>query len=232
MKVIRCARLDLSVDLPSMKTEVAALPDRWRPHFQRAHYDGEWTVLPLRSLGGRPDETMPFALGDAPAQYAATPLLAHCPAIARFLALLKCPVMSARLLNLRRGAVIKPHRDAELAFESGQARMHLPIFTNPEVEFFIENERVLMEPGSCWYINANLTHRVANRGDSDRIHLVVDCAVDDWLRERFANADVSYSEIRREARELRQMIELLRAMNTPVALALIAPLEEELSRAG
>lgn len=231
MKVIRCAKLDLPIDVPSLRAEVAALPDRWKPHFQTAHYDGDWTVLPLRSIGGRPEETMPFALGDAPANYAATPLLALCPAIGRFLDSLSCPVRSARLLNLRRGAVIKPHRDAELAFENGEARIHVPVFTNADVEFFIDEQRVVMEPGSCWYINANLTHRVANRGECDRIHLVVDCGVDDWLREQFARAEVHHSENRRDPCEARQMIEMLRAMNTPAALSIIEQLEEELSGA-
>lgn len=231
MKIIRCAKLDLPVDAPSLRAEVAALPDRWKPHFQTAHYDGEWAVLPLRSIGGRPDETMPFALGGALAEFAATPLLGSCPAIARLLASFACPVMSARLLNLRRGAVIKPHRDAELAFENGEARIHVPIVTNPDVEFLMEDQRVIMEPGTCWYINANLTHRVANHGDCDRIHLVVDCVVDDWLRGQFAKAEIFHSEVRRDPREARQMIELLRAMGTPTALAMIAELEEELAGA-
>lgn len=231
MKVIRCARLELAVDSPSMQAEVAALPDRWKPHFQKVQYDGEWTVLPLRSLAGVADETLPFSLGGAATEYAATPLLALCPSIGCFLDSLACPVMSARLLNLRSGAVIKPHRDTELAFENGETRIHVPILTNPDVEFFIDEQRVVMEPGTCWYINANLTHRVANRGGTDRIHLVVDCGVDDWLRERFASAEVFHSVIRRDPREVRQMIELLRSMNTPASLAIIAQLEEELSGA-
>lgn len=186
-------------------------------------------MFPLRSIGGSADERLPFPLGTAPAEYAGTPLLALCPTIERLLTSLECPVMSARLLNLRRGAVIKPHRDAELAYENGTARIHLPIFTNPDVEFVIEDQRVVMEAGSCWYINANLEHRVANRGDSDRIHLVVDCGVDDWLRDRFQGAEVFYSTARRDPRELRQMIELLRSMNTPTSLSMIPELEAELS---
>jgi aspartyl/asparaginyl beta-hydroxylase (cupin superfamily) len=137
--------------------------------------------------------------------------------------------MSARLLNLRCGAVIKAHRDAVLAFEKGEARLHVPIVTNPGVEFVIDGERVVMEAGTCWYINANLTHRVANNGDTDRIHLVVDCGVNDWLRERFAAAEVSHSEVRREPQETRQMIELLHAMNSPASRAIIAQLEQELA---
>ena len=232
MKIIRCARLPVAVDLPAMQADVSALPDRWTPHFQRMHYDGDWRVLPLRSIEGTIDPTVPSPLDArdaAPSRYAPTPLLATCPAIARFLEDLKCPVMSARLLSLRSGATIKPHRDIELAFERGEARLHIPIFTNPHVQFFVEDERIVMEAGTCWYINANLTHRVANTGDRDRIHLVVDCGVDDWLRERFAAGDRSYTSARRDPAEARQMIERLREMNTPTARAIIAQLESELA---
>lgn len=229
MKVIRVAQLDLAVDAGALQSEVAALPDRWNPHFQTKHYDGEWTVLPLRTIAGRLDERLPFPLAGGPANYAATPLLDQCPEIGRFLNALGCPIMSARLLNLKRGAVIKPHRDPELAFESGEARLHVPIFTNPEVEFIIDNQRVVMDPGSCWYINANLTHSVHNRGSTDRIHLVVDCTVDDWLRAQFAVSRIWHA--RRDSSELRLMIARLREMDAPAAPALIAKLEEELADA-
>ncbi|MEO8507629.1 MAG: aspartyl/asparaginyl beta-hydroxylase domain-containing protein [Betaproteobacteria bacterium] len=231
MNVLRCARLEVPVDVAALQHDVAALPDWWSPHFQRAHHDGGWTVLPLRSIAGNVDEALPFALGAQPAQYRATALLAQCPAIARFIDSLGCPVMSARLLSLRRGSAIKPHRDADLAFEFGEARLHVPVFTNAGVEFVIDDEPVAMEQGTCWYINANLTHRVANRGDADRIHLVVDCVVDDGLRERFARAECAYSTVRRDPQQTRQMIDLLRAMNTPTSLALIARLEAESSDA-
>ena len=230
--IIRSARLPIAVDLPGMQADVAALPDRWTPHFQKMHYDGEWRVLPLRSIENSVDPTVPCALDarDAAAsRYAATPLLAACPTIARFLDSLECAVMSARLLSLRRGATIKPHRDVELAFERGEARLHVPIFTNPDVQFFVEDERIVMEGGSCWYINANLTHRVANRGDDDRIHLVVDCGVNDWLRGRFAAGDRSYTAARRDPHEAQQMIERLREMNTPAAREIIVQLEAELA---
>lgn len=229
MKVIRVAQLDLPVDAGALQSEVAALPDRWNPHFQTNHYDGEWTVLPLRTIDGRLDERLPFPLDGGPATYAATPLLDHCPEIRRFLNALGCPVMSARLLNLKRGAVIKPHQDLGLAYEQGEARVHVPIFTNPEVDFVIDRQRVVMEPGSCWYINANLTHSVDNWGATDRIHLVVDCTVDDWLRTQFAAARVWYS--RPDPAELRFRIARLREMDAPAAPALIAELEAELADA-
>jgi hypothetical protein len=229
--IIRCAKLNLEFDLAQAQAEVAALPDVWRAHFQKLHYEGEWSVLPLRSPGGRVDDILPEALGNSDGAHADTPLLVQCPEIARLLASLKCPVHSARLLNLKRGAIIHPHRDVELAFESGEVRIHFPIFTNPGVEFFIDNQRVMMAEGSAWYINANLTHQVANCGDADRIHLVVDCRVDDWLRELFARATIFHSVIRRDPQMIREMIARFRQMNTSTSLRMAEELERELSGA-
>ena len=213
-----------------MRAEVAALPVDWQPHFQVAHHDGGWTVLPLRALEGSANDAIPFALSGGPAVYRPTPWLAHCPAIARFLASLACPVLAARLLRLAPGAAIRPHRDAELAFERGEARLHVPIVSHPDVEFVIDGERVPMAAGTCWYINANLTHHVRNPGPGERIHLVVDCTVDDWLRARFAEGERTYATVRRDPDELRQMIALLRAMDAPAAKDLVAALESELAR--
>jgi hypothetical protein len=46
-----------------------------------------------------------------------------------------------------------------------------------------------MKEGECWYHNFNLPHRVANRGTADRVHLVLDCVLNDWLREVLLAAD-------------------------------------------
>jgi hypothetical protein len=45
-----------------------------------------------------------------------------------------------------------------------------------------------MAEGECWYLNVNQPHRVENRGSADRVHLVLDCVVDEWLRALFARA--------------------------------------------
>jgi len=34
-------------------------------------------------------------------------------------------------------------------------------------------------------MNFNLLHRVSNNGDADRIHLVIDAGVNDWVKEYF-----------------------------------------------
>jgi hypothetical protein len=101
-----------------------------------------------------------------------------------------CPIRSVRLLRLAPGAVIREHRDAGLRYEQGEARLHIPIATNAAVEFVLDGDRHVMEAGECWYVNVDLPHRVNNRGTTERIHLVIDCVVDDWLRDHFARGSL------------------------------------------
>lgn len=159
----------------------------WKPHLNKHDYEGEWDVLSFRSPGGSMNTLSESLNKEA---FADTPILEHCPSVRSLLNSLQCEMLSARLLNLKAGAVIKEHTDKELYFEKGEARLHFPIITNPFVEFYLDNERLQMQEGDCWYINANLPHRLANKGNSNRIHLVVDCKVNDWLREMF-NACIS-----------------------------------------
>jgi hypothetical protein len=48
-----------------------------------------------------------------------------------------------------------------------------------------------MAPGSAWYLRLSDPHRVANRGTSDRVHLVVDLAVNDWLTELLSRSETA-----------------------------------------
>ena len=40
---------------------------------------------------------------------------------------------------------------------------------------------VAMLPGSLWYLRLSEPHAAANRGTTDRVHLVVDVRANDWL---------------------------------------------------
>ena len=139
-------------------------------------------------------------------------MLDHCPAVRLLLNSLQCEKLSARLLNLQAGAVIKEHTDKELYFEKGEARLHFPVITNPLVEFYPDNERLPMQEGECWYINANLPHRLANKGSNDRIHLVVDCIVNDWLQGVF-NDCIAKTELKERDLALQQKNTTLQIIN-------------------
>jgi GNAT superfamily N-acetyltransferase len=175
-------KLPLPFNVPRLQADLAGLRAReFVPHFNQAGYEGDWSALPLRSVGGRTDHIYPNPT--AKDAFADTPLLARCPAIQAALGSLPCPRQSVRLLRLKAGSIIKEHRDHELGFEDGEVRLHIPIITNPEVHFILDQVRIIMNEGECWYLNVNRPHSVANRGTGDRIHLVIDCVVNDWLRE-------------------------------------------------
>jgi hypothetical protein len=186
--IIAHARLPLQTDLACLQQEVRELADSaWLPHYNTRDYTGDWETLSLRSQGG--DPANPFADLMGAAAYADTPLLEAAPCLRKLVHSIPAEKMAVRLMNLKAGAVILPHRDRELSFEHGEARLHIPIFTNPGVEFVLNGVQLEMKAGSCWYINANLTHAVQNKGSADRVHLVIDCKVTEQIRDWMYSAE-------------------------------------------
>lgn len=174
------ARLPITIDAGAIGGEVAAVgPAEWVAHFNQACYSGDWSGAALRSVGGVAGRIYPDPAAVEP--FADTPLLARCPATRAALDLLESPKLSARFLRLGPGAEIKEHRDYNLGYEDGEVRIHIPIVTGHAVEFIHDHQRVDMAPGEAWYLDLNLTHAVFNRGREPRVHLVVDCVVNDWL---------------------------------------------------
>jgi hypothetical protein len=66
-------------------------------------------------------------------------------------------------------------------------RIHLPIKTNPKVDFTVWDYRgkertVNMKKGELWYLDIRKPHRAINGGNEERIHLVVDIGATDDLK--------------------------------------------------
>jgi hypothetical protein len=81
---------------------------------------------------------------------------------------------TAMILLLPSGARIEPHVDQGRWFRLAH-RIHVPLVTNPDVEFRVGTERVNMKVGKAYEIdNANKIHAVVNNGSRDRVHLVID----------------------------------------------------------
>jgi hypothetical protein len=183
-------RLSLSFDPARLQADLDGIvAGEFVPHFNTAYYKGDWSAVPLRSVGGRIDQIYPDPTKKT--EFADTPLLGRCPYIREVLATITCPQQSVRFLRLKAGSIIKEHRDYELGFEDGEVRLHIPVRTNPEVFFKLDGQRVIMGEGECWYNNLSLPHSVENRGTTDRVHLVIDCVVNDWLRERLLADEAS-----------------------------------------
>ena len=179
--MLSSVKLALEFDAGRMKAELDALTaDAYVPHFNARYYQGDWSVLPLRSIGGAPAQIYPDPVKKD--GWADTPYLERCPYIRALLHGFRCPLQSVRFLRLGPGSTIREHKDYNLSLEDGEIRLHIPVHTNPDVDFVVNGQRVEMRAGECWYHNFNLPHSVVNRGSAARVHLTLDCVVDEWLR--------------------------------------------------
>jgi hypothetical protein len=232
--MIQYLQLKQYFDVATMQSEVSGLTETWwKEHYNKKHYEGSWSIIPLRSAGGDPANvySLHVSASSNPA-YSDTPLLEKCPYIQSVIGFFQCEKTSVRLMKLNAGAVIKEHTDHDMSFEEGEVRFHIPVITNEKVDFFILNDKIPMKEGECWYLNLSLKHRVTNAGNTDRIHLVIDCLVNDWVKKMFADEEAQKKEIddsaaapQLTAADKLQTILHLREMNTDVANGLADKME-------
>ncbi|MBK7307467.1 MAG: aspartyl/asparaginyl beta-hydroxylase domain-containing protein [Chitinophagaceae bacterium] len=52
-----------------------------------------------------------------------------------------------------------------------------------------------MQEGECWYMNFNLLHAINNNSSVNRVHLVIDALVNDWVKEIFRVLTANKKEI-------------------------------------
>lgn len=183
-------KLDVTFDDSLLLAELEQMDSLgWIDHVNERVYRGKWDVFPLRCDAQHIDAhpvLQGFAI-EMVEQWQNLPLLNQCPTMLSVLTTLQshqCEIHSMRLMRLCTGAEIAEHRDHGVGYDSNAVRLHIPIITNPQVEFIVAGSKVTMRPGEMWYINADLPHAVANRGDTDRIHLVIDGVLNDWLAEQ------------------------------------------------
>ena len=179
-------KLTQQFDVARLQSDLARIvADDFVPHFNTGYYNGDWSVVSLRAIGGDEKKIYP---DPTRTDFADTPLMARCPYIAEVVDSFLCPKLAVRFLRVRPRSVVKEHRDYMLCFEDGELRLHIPITTNPEVRFLVAGKRVIMAPGECWYNDFTKLHSVHNDGDGDRVHLTIDCVVNDWLRQQLLSA--------------------------------------------
>ena len=233
MLILKYLQLPFLFDAGLLLEEVSALSaSTWKKHYQALHYQGEWSAIPLRSVNGIADHIIISPLPDV--EYKNTFYLDRSPYLQNVLQSFKCPLKAVRLLKLNTGAIIKEHRDIGLNSEAGEIRLHIPVITHNDVEFYLDKERIHLKEGECWYMNFNLVHNITNNSPVDRIHLVIDAEVNDWVKELFAKTPIT---MKKEIEDLsdtydtetkKQMIRQFREMNTETANRLADELEKQL----
>jgi hypothetical protein len=175
-------RLPFSIDLPGLRDDLARLGDgEWTKHYVPQHYSGDWSALALRAPAGATHPILRIAANPGTSEWEPTQWLDRSPNFKRLLSQLLCDLEAVRLMRLSPGSSIAEHCDERLDADLGHARLHIPIVSGPGVEFRLNGSPVDMAPGEAWYLRLSDPHSAANRGLSERVHLVIDALLNPWL---------------------------------------------------
>lgn len=197
-------------------------------HYVPQNYEGDNYTLPLRSIEGQLDFAV--ALPNNSNRFEDTAALLDCTYFKKVIDTFQCQKEAIRLMNMTPGRIMKTHTDYQCGYEDGVFRVHIPILTNDKVCFMLNNKRLIMQPGEAWYGNFNLPHSVRNDGNTDRVHLVMDCIRNEWSDSMFEAIGYDFDkegdvqEVLSDDTKMR-MIEELERQSTPAAKKLIKQLK-------
>lgn len=158
-------KLPLFFDAARLAAEVAAFGEEdWRPHPQG--HPGN-SALPLIAAGGDPADDA------TKGPMRPTPHLARCPYLRQVLAAFGAVLGRTRLMRLDGNAEATAHADTNYYWLQ-RVRIHVPVVTQPEVEFLCGDRTVHMAAGEAWIFDTWKIHNVLNPNPTRRIHLVSD----------------------------------------------------------
>jgi hypothetical protein len=182
----RFYRLPVRFDVDRLRTEVAALPrEAWVRHPN--DIAGNFAVRLISVEGGEND--------DVNGVMGMTPHLEGSPYLRQVLAGFGVVWSRSRLQRLAPGAVVPEHADIHYHWFY-RVRMHIPILSQPPVQFICDGERVHMAPGEAWVFDNWRLHRVENPTDAERIHLVADTSGSASFWQLVGQSDVAGATVR------------------------------------
>lgn len=157
-------QLPVLFDAARLRAEVAALPvEAWGPHPDRVPGN---SAARLISAGGAETDSVH-------GQMLETPWLQAMPYLRQVLAGFGVVWSRSRLMRLAPGAGVPEHADINYHWHN-RVRLHIPIFTTPQVRFHCDGRSVHMAAGEAWIFDNWRRHHVENKASVERIHLVAD----------------------------------------------------------
>jgi len=160
----------------TLAAEVSKLPQNaWIAHPGKLAGND---AVPLVTPGGA--ITNSFMGPMAPTEH-----LIACPYIMEIMADIGAVWGRSRLMGLAPSSDVPEHVDVGYYWRT-HVRLHIPVITNPGVEFTCDGRTVHMKAGECWAFDSFCLHNVRNRGSDKRIHLVLDTVGGDKLWDMMA----------------------------------------------
>ncbi|MDE8651004.1 aspartyl/asparaginyl beta-hydroxylase domain-containing protein [Novosphingobium album (ex Liu et al. 2023)] len=157
-------QLPVLFEAARLQAEVAALPaEAWVPHPDGV--PGNSAARLISAGGGETDGVH--------GQMLPTRWLAAMPYLRQVLSGFGVVWGRSRLMRLAPGAGVPEHADINYHWHT-RVRVHVPVFTWPQVRFHCDGQSVHMAAGEAWIFDNWRRHHVENHAGAERIHLVAD----------------------------------------------------------
>lgn len=139
----------------------------WQIH--RTKIEGTQSIV-LVSVGGTINDD--FAISGA---MRGTAFLELCPYIKQVIKSFEAPVSRSYLLKIPKSSKVLPLGDYNYHWFRRRC-IYVPIVTNSGVQFFYNDRTQKIDPeaGEAWTLNHSQHHGIANTGEQDSIHLVIE----------------------------------------------------------
>ena len=157
-------QVPIRFDVARLQTEVAAFPDSaWARHPNGI--EGNSSLRLISAGGGENDDVV--------GPMDPTPHLLAAPYLRQVLTSFGVVWSRSRLLKLAPEHGVPEHSDINYHWFY-RVRLHIPVFTHPQVRFHCDGQSVHMAAGECWVFDNWRLHHVENPVEAPRIHLVAD----------------------------------------------------------
>ncbi len=157
-------QLPVQFDVARLQAEISDLPDEaWVAHPDQV--PGNSAARLITAEGKETDAIH--------GQMLPTRWLEALPYVRQVLASFSVVWGRSRLMRLAPGAIVPMHADINYNWHT-RVRLHVPVFTRPEVTFHCDGEAVHMAAGEAWIFDNWRQHHVENKSDASRVHLVAD----------------------------------------------------------
>ena len=103
-------------------------------------------------------------------------------------------IWNLQIAKMKGNGEIVPHIDSGLGFLFSH-RIHIPLVTNQNVIFTVDDERFYLKKGHVYEINNSKLHSVQNKNDPtyNRIHLIFDYMPDEYVSFMRTKKRINYS---------------------------------------
>ncbi|MCO4770405.1 MAG: aspartyl/asparaginyl beta-hydroxylase domain-containing protein [Deltaproteobacteria bacterium] len=165
---------DLSWDPSLLQADLARFQES---DWEAMHYSDKWKQIMVAHPNGEGGTTL-------------HPRMADCPTLQAVFDAFPGKLLDASIASLAPGGSVGEHRDISGGTPMGVGRFHVPIVSDPGVEFYVSGKKLYLAPGETWNLDTSYPHWLQNLSDITRVHLIVDVELTPQVKEMLPPTDM------------------------------------------